>query len=138
MLKKILLISISFIVVSCSGVNNKDPNSVADNFVKHYYKFMNTEESQKYTDMMAKDKIAKEIVLLRESRSRNPDMAINRPQVSYKLSDSKIEKDMGFLTYNLTIIPKESKSFDKTALITLKNENSEWKVIDFTETSPVN
>lgn len=136
MIKKLLLVTLTFIIVSCAS--NKDPNSIGDSFVKHYYKFMNTEESVKYTDMMAKDKIDKEIILLRESRSRNPDMLINRPQVSYKLTDSKIEKDMGFLTYNLTIMPKESKSFDKTALITLKNENGEWKVIDFSETSSIN
>jgi hypothetical protein len=134
MIKKILLIGIISIITSCSS-NKNEPSSVADNFVKHYYKFMNTEEAQKYTSMMAKDKIDKEIELLREYRSKNPTSEINRSQVSYSLQDTKTDKDMSFITYNLSIMPKGVKPFDKIALITVKNDNGEWKVIDYSETN---
>lgn len=133
MIKKIVLITISFLLISCSVKN--DPNSVADEFVKHYYKFMNTEEAEKYTAMMAKDKIDKEVALLREYRGKNPNSEINRSQVSYVLEDTKTDKDMSFITYHLTIMPKGGKEFDKMALITLKNEQGAWKVIDYSETN---
>lgn len=134
MLKKILVFTLSSIIISCSSVKN-EPASVAENFVKHYYRFMNTEEAGKFTAMMAKEKIDGEIKLLREYRSRNPNSEITRSQVSYTLEDTKIDKDMGFITYHLTITPNGGKPFDKMALITVKDEKGEWKVIDYSETN---
>lgn len=134
MLKKILVFTLSSIIISCSSVKN-EPSSVAENFVKHYYRFMNTEEAEKFTAMMAKEKIDGEIKLLREYRSRNPNSEITRSQVSYTLEDTRMDKDMGFITYHLTITPKGGQPFDKMALITVKDEKGEWKVIDFSETN---
>ncbi|MFN8578556.1 MAG: hypothetical protein U0354_17135 [Candidatus Sericytochromatia bacterium] len=133
MIRKFFLVSICFIILSCSS-NKNEANSVADNFVKHYYKFMNIEEAQKYTSMMAKDKIDKEVSLIREARVKNPNSVAPRSEVTYKLEDVKTDKDMSFITYHLSITPKGSNTIDKMALITVKNENGEWKVIDYSET----
>ena len=132
MIKKILILTLTLLIVSCSSVKN-EPGSIAEAFVKHYYKFMNTEEAEKYTAMMAKNKIDEELKSLRESRATNPNMEIKRSSVSYSLEDTKIDKDMAFITYHLSIMPNGGKAFDRMALITVKNDKGNWKVIDYSE-----
>ncbi len=134
MIKKILIVTLTIFMISCSQVKN-EPASIAETFVKHYYKFMNTEEAAKYTSMMAQTKIEDELKLLREYRARNPNSEINRSSVSYALEDTKIDKDMAFITYHLTIMPKGGKALDRIALITVKNDKGDWKVIDYSETN---
>jgi hypothetical protein len=131
---KILLTLISlFLFLACAPKN--EAVSTGNKFVSLYYQQMNQEEAIKISDMMARDKLQKEFELVHESRIKNPQLPENRSKVTYKLEESKIEKDMGFLTYILTIQPTGSAPFDKTALITLQNENNVWKVINYEEVS---
>lgn len=126
-----------FVLISCnSKVDNNDPKQVAEAFVKNYYKFFNQEEAVKYTDMMAKDKMKKELELVREARAKNPQaLEQNRAKVGYKLEEANIEKDMGFITFTLSIVPNGSTSFDRNALITVQKEKDGWKVVDYQESN---
>ena len=120
-----------FILTSCQP---KEPYlEVADNFVLNYYKVMNQEEAIKFTAQNAKEKLEKELQLVREARAKNPQLDANRANVSYRLEEAKIEKNVGMLSYRLTIQPKGAKAFERSALLTLINEKNEWKVVNYEE-----
>jgi hypothetical protein len=131
MKSRILIIISCLFLLSC-GPKNEAVN-VGNKFVNLYYQQMNQQEALKLSSMMAKEKLEKEYDLVRESRIKNPQPPENRAKVTYKLEDSKLEKDMGFLTYKLTIQPTGAAPFDRTALITIQNENNVWSVINFEE-----
>ena len=120
-----------FILTSCQP---KEPYvEVADKFVLNYYKVMNQEEAIKFTAQNAKEKLEKELQLVREARAKNPQLEANRASVSYRLEEAKIEKNVGMLSYRLTIQPKGAKAFERSALLTLINEKNEWKVVNYEE-----
>ncbi len=131
---RILLVFIILFGISCGPKN--EPVDIANKFVKYYYQRMNQEEAIKLSSMMAKDKLEKEIELVKESRIKNPQAEQNKAKISYNLEESKIEKDMGFITYKLIIQPKGMKPFNKSALLTLKNESGQWKIINYEEINP--
>lgn len=127
-------ISITLQLVILTSCQPKEPYiEVADSFVLNYYKVMNQEEAIKFTSQNAKEKLEKELQLVREARAKNPQLDANRANVSYKLEEFKIENNLGMLSYRLTIQPKGAKAFERSALITLINEKNEWKVINYEE-----
>ena len=128
---KILILICSLFLMACTP--KTDAEKVGNNFVALYYQQMNQQEALKLSSMMAKDKLEKEYALVHESRIKNPQPASNRAKVTYKLEESKTEKDLSFLTYRLTIQPNGINAFDRTALLTLQRENENWKVINFEE-----
>lgn len=133
-LKKVvfsIVLILSLLSFSCA---KKEPyQEISDAFISNYYKNMNQTEALKYTSELAKDKLQKEIELVRMSRAQNPNFGDNRSSVSYNLDEIKIEKDLAFITYRLTIQPKAGTAYEQSSLLTLKNTNGEWKVIDFSE-----
>lgn len=134
MLKKITLGFIFIFIVLSLACAKKEPyQQVSDAFIANYYKQMNQTEALKYTSDLAKDKIQKEIELVRMSRAQNPNFGDNRASVSYSLEEVKMEKDLTFITYKLTIQPKGGAAYDQSSLLTLKNNNGDWKVIDYSE-----
>jgi len=130
---RILVLIAGLFLVACGPKN--EPEKIGNKFVSFYYQQMNQQEAIKLSNQQAKDKLEKEYELVRENRIKNPQALENRAKVSYKLEESKIEKDMGFLTYRLTIQPNGVTPFDRTALITVQNENGDWKVINYEEVS---
>lgn len=94
---------------------------------------MNQEVAVKYTDMMAKDKLQKELELVREARAKNPQLETNKAKVTTSLSDLKLENNTAQVTYKLTIQTQGGNFLDKVALLTLKKGNKDWKVIDYEE-----
>ncbi len=131
----ILCLFLSMTLISC-GQSKPDGAGVAESFVKNYYKFMNQAEAIKLTDMGAKDKLGKELELVTEARAKAPQqLDETRSKIGYKLSDSKFEGNMGFLTFTLSIVPNGGQGFDRNALITVQKINDSWKVIDYEETN---
>lgn len=121
----------SLIILSCT---QKEPyQKVSDDFVKNYYQLMNQEEAFKYTDMMAKDKLQKELELVREARAKNPQIENTKAKVTFSLDELKVEKDTARATYKLTIQTQGGSFLDRVALLTLKKAKEEWKVIDYEE-----
>lgn len=131
MKKNLLTILSSLVLLSCT---TKEPyQKVSDEFVKSYYQQMNQEVAVKYTDMMAKDKLQKELELVREARTKNPQLEANKAKVTASLSDLKLENNTAQATYKLTIQTQGGSFLDKVALLTLKKGNADWKVIDYEE-----
>lgn len=131
MKKNLLTILSSLVLLSCT---TKEPyQKVSDEFVKSYYQQMNQEVAVKYTDMMAKDKLQKELELVREARAKNPQLETNKAKVTTSLSDLKLENNTAQVTYKLTIQTQGGNFLDKVALLTLKKGNKDWKVIDYEE-----
>lgn len=125
----------ALMLLSCTP---KEPyQKVSDEFVKNYYQYMNQEEAFKYTDMMAKDKLQKELELVREARSKNPQLETIKAKVTSSLGELKLEKEMVRATYKLTIQTQGGSFLDRVALLTLKKTKDEWKVIDFEEMDSV-
>lgn len=131
MKKNLLTILSSLLLLSCT---TKEPyQKVSDEFVKSYYQQMNQEVAFKYTDMMAKDKLQKEIDLVHEARAKNPQLEVNKAKVTTSLSDLKLENNTAQVTYKLTIQTQGGSFLDKVALLTLKKGSEDWKVIDYEE-----
>lgn len=125
----------SLILLSCS---TREPyQKVSDEFVKNYYQYMNQDEAFKYTDMMAKDKLQKEIELVHEARAKNPQLENTKAKVTSSLGELKLEKEMVRATYKLTIQTQGGSFLDRVALLTLKKTKDEWKVIDYEEMDAV-
>ncbi len=135
-MKKIFLLLFLFFVLSCA--KKEDYIIVSDEFVKNYYQVMNQEEAVKYTDMMAKDMLKKEIDLVKESRYKNPTLEANKAKVSFTLTETSFKKDIANITYRLTIQPKGSAFINIDAIISLKKISNDWKVINYQEmTAPL-
>lgn len=130
-MKKIFLLLFLFFILSC--VKKEDYIIVSDEFVKNYYQVMNQEEAVKYTDMMAKDMLKKEIELVKESRYKNPTLEANKAKVSFTLTETSFKKDIANITYRLTIQPKGSAFINRDAIISLKKISNDWKVINYQE-----
>jgi hypothetical protein len=126
---KKFFISIFFVfLVSCSSEN--EPDNISDKFVKLYYQQMNQNKALELSTMKAKEKLEKEIELL---KSRNSQFINEIPKISIKKEDIQIKDDIGLITYKLTIQPKNIKSFEKTTFISLYKENNNWKISNFEE-----
>ncbi|GIW22676.1 MAG: hypothetical protein KatS3mg068_1683 [Candidatus Sericytochromatia bacterium] len=127
-MKNILAYIIFILVLSCSSVNETE--NVSDKFVRLYYQEMNQIEAIKIATMNAKEKLEKEIDLI---KSRNSQFINDIPKISIKKEDVQIKDDIALVTYKIIIQPKNIKPFEKTAFISLYKENNNWKVSNFEE-----
>ncbi|MFN8671052.1 MAG: hypothetical protein U0457_03090 [Candidatus Sericytochromatia bacterium] len=137
-LKILIFFIFSFLFLtftSCSNLNKEEYQVIAEQFIKKYYQAMNQEEAIKLTDLMAKDKLSKEIELVKEARAKNPKLDENKSKVTYSFLETTKNKDSANLTYKLTIQPKGGTFIERTSLINMKKINSSWKIIDFEETN---
>jgi len=122
---------VTFFLVFILSCNSKsEPENISDKFVNFYYREMNQNKAIELSIMTAKDKLEKEIQLL---KSRNNQFINEVPKVSLIKEDIQIKDDIGLITYKLIIQPKNFKTFEKKAFISLYKENNTWKVSNFEE-----
>jgi hypothetical protein len=119
-----------FLVFILSCNSKSEPENISDKFVNFYYREMNQNKAIELSIMTAKDKLEKEIQLL---KSRNNQFINEVPKVSLIKEDIQIKDDIALITYKLIIQPKNVKTFEKKAFISLYKENNTWKVSNFEE-----
>lgn len=116
--------------IAC-GVRN-DPRSVADKFCYLYLIELNQAEALTLANGLAKEKLLKEIELLRGARIASDELQLAKPFIDYEMS-RRSDQDEAHVMFNylLTIEPKSGGKIEQEVLISTVLEEGRWKVNNF-------
>jgi hypothetical protein len=119
------------VMMTACGVRN-DPRAVADKFCYLYLIELNQTEALSLASGLAKEKLLKEIELLRGARTASDELQLAKPFIDYELS-RRSDQDESHVMFNylLTIEPKSGGKIEQEVLISTVLENGRWKVNNF-------
>jgi hypothetical protein len=126
----IAILSYNLILSGCGARN--DPRSVADKFCYLYLIELNQTEALELASGLAKEKLLKEIDLLKGARTVSDELQLAKPFIDYKMS-RRADQDASHVMFNylLTIEPKSGGKIEQEVLISTVLENGRWKVNNY-------
>jgi hypothetical protein len=109
-----------------------DSRSVADKFCYLYLIELNQTEALSLASGLAKEKLLKEIELLKGARTAADELQASKPFIDYKLNN-RHDQDESHVMFNylLTIEPKSGGKIEQEVLISTVRENGTWKVNNY-------
>ncbi len=118
-------------MLSACGVRN-DPREVADKFCYLYLIELNQTEALTLASGLAKEKLIKEIDLLRGARIASDELQLAKPFIDYEMS-RRADQDESHVMFNylLTIEPKSGGKIEQEVLISTVLEDGRWRVNNF-------
>jgi len=124
------LVLLCGVMIAC-GVRN-EPRSVADKFCYLYLIELNQAEALSLASGLAKEKLLKEIELLRGARIASDELQLAKPFIDYEMS-RRADQDESHVMFNylLTIEPKSGGKIEQEVLISTVLEKGRWKVNNF-------
>jgi hypothetical protein len=128
-------LALGLVLLSCGGM--KDPASVADKFVDHYYVESDQDAALPLTTGIAAMRLKDELKLTREARMGNPGMQLRPVRVYYKrvaFTGGEREREAD---YELDIRPQGGGDLQRGAHIVLvRQDDGTWRVSRFSESQP--
>lgn len=122
-------------MAACGGM--KDPGSVADKFVDHYYVEADQDSALPLTTGIATMRLEDELKLTKEARQGNPGMTLRPVRVYYKRKGLAGQGASREADYELDIRPQGGGDLQRGAHLTLaQQQDGTWRVSDFSESQP--
>jgi len=118
-------------MMGACGVRN-DPRAVADKFCYLYLIELNQTGALSLASGLAKEKLLKEIDLLKGARTVSDELQLAKPFIDYEMSRRADQDDSHVMfNYLLTIEPKSGGKIEQEVLISTVLEDGQWKVNNF-------
>jgi hypothetical protein len=123
------------LVAACGGM--KDPASVADKFVDHYYVESDQEGALPFTSGVATLRLQDELRLAAEARRPGNPLVSRQVRVYYTRSAMQGGGAERTADYKLDIRPQGGGDLQREAHLTLaRQKDGTWRVVRFHETQP--
>jgi hypothetical protein len=103
---------------------------VAEEFVDHHYVRIDLPKAKTFTMSLALHKVNEEIRL---TDGQKIDASTQKPRVHYTLIEKKEGPERASFLYEGSIQSDDGTSFTRKWLISVRKENSQWRVSNFTE-----
>jgi hypothetical protein len=123
------------LLVACGGM--KDPGSVADKFVDHYYVESDQQGAMPFTAGVAALRLQDELRLTAEARAPGVPYPSRQVRVYYKRESLAGDGAERTADYKLDIRPQGGGTLQRDAHLTLaRQQDGTWRVVRFHETQP--
>ena len=125
---RILLVLL--VLIGACGRDLSTAQGVAEEFVDHHYVRIDLPRAKTLTMSLALHKINEEIRL---TEGQKIDASTQKPRVHYTLIEKKEGPERASFLYEGSIQSDDGTSFTRKWLITVRKENNQWRVSNFTE-----
>ena len=125
---RILLVLL--LLIGACGRDLGAAQGVAEEFVDHHYVRIDLPKAKTLTMSLALHKINEEIRL---TDGQKIDASTQKPRVHYTLIEKKEGPERASFLYEGSIQSDDGTSFTRKWLITVRKENNQWRVSNFTE-----
>ena len=126
--RRILLVLL--LVIGACGRDLGTAQGVAEEFVDHHYVRIDLPKAKTFTMSLALHKVNEEIRL---TDGQKIDASTQKPRVHYTLIEKKEGPERASFLYEGSIQSDDGTSFTRKWLISVRKENSQWRVSNFTE-----
>ncbi len=116
--------------VGCKGDGDTTPRGVAEVFLDWHYVEIDLPRSREFTVGLARSKVDEQIRL---TSGFAIDAGTRKPRVYYKLLERREAGGRMAFVYRLTIRPEDAGEFYRKLLIRVREEQSGWRVSNYTE-----
>ena len=116
--------------VGCKGDGDTTPRGVAEVFLDWHYVEIDLPRSREFTVGLARSKVDEQIRL---TSGFAIDAGTRKPRVYYKLLERREAGGRIAFVYRLTIRPEDAGEFYRRLLIRVREEESGWRVSNYTE-----
>ncbi len=116
--------------VGCKGDGDTTPRGVAEVFLDWHYVEIDLPRSREFTVGLARSKVDEQIRL---TSGFAIDAGTRKPRVYYKLLERRETGGRIAFVYRLTIRPEDAGEFYRRLLIRVREEESGWRVSNYTE-----
>lgn len=124
-----LLLVAALTAAACTSPTGSS-RGAAEAFLDAHYVRITLEAARPFVAGLALEKLEREIKLV----ENNPDAAAaERPRVTYRMEEARDAGTRAHYAYELTIHPSGMDPFPKLVVLSLTNENGEWRVTNFSD-----
>jgi hypothetical protein len=127
--KLVLWVAALALVAACRAPSGS-PRAAAEAFLDAHYVRIDLEAARPFCVGLALDKLEKEIALLANNAEA---AAVERPRVTYSLEQGDDTAERAQYAYDLVVHPSGMDAFHKLVVLSLRKENGEWRVSNYSE-----
>ncbi len=125
-----MFIAVLVVAVSPGCDGGGTGRSVAERFLDAHYVRIDLDAAREMTSGLARSKLDNEISLTSEISIAGDTQA---PRVNYRLEAARETEERAQFGYVLTIRAPGLEPFDKLVTLTVRREDGEWSVTNYTE-----
>ncbi len=131
--RHLLLFSLFFSLLTVLACTNRNtPEAVSEDFIYNYYQHANQEAALQLSHGLAAEKLADEIVRVREVRA--PGQQLDElPKIAYERIGTEAGPAGVLFNYRLTFETGGPTPLTRNVIINTEQIEGQWKVINFDE-----